>query len=246
MRIDVVLRYVGSVMLFIALFMLLSAVISYVSGVDSSFYPLLLSSLLTALLGVFPLIFVEKTEQITTKEGFCIVVGSWLVACVVGMFPYLIWGGEFSLVNAWFESVSGLTTTGSTVLNDVEALPLPDATDLHDLQYEPFGAWVDPDVRRATGTGLEDIESAMGEWGDGARAQVVVKWNGEDEGHTFVAEQEDGRTLFVDPQDPSVDARAYFGLKNGKPLIEEGSVSFCRTDTLQPSSRIFDACKGRE
>ena len=39
------------------------------------------------------------------------------------MFPYLIWGGEFSLVNAWFESVSGLTTTGSTVLNDVEALP---------------------------------------------------------------------------------------------------------------------------
>ena len=87
MRMDVVLRYVGSVMLFIALFMLLSAVISYVSGVDSSFYPLLLSSLLTALLGVFPLIFVEKSEQITTKEGFCIVVGSWLVACVVGMFP---------------------------------------------------------------------------------------------------------------------------------------------------------------
>ena len=39
------------------------------------------------------------------------------------MFPYLIWGGEFSLVNAWFESVSGLTTTGSTILNDVEALP---------------------------------------------------------------------------------------------------------------------------
>ena len=97
MRIDVVLRYVGSVMLFVALFMLLSAVISYVSGVDSSFYPLLLSSLLTALLGLFPLIFVEKTEQITTKEGFCIVVGSWLVACVVGMFPYLIWGGEFNL-----------------------------------------------------------------------------------------------------------------------------------------------------
>ena len=123
MRIDVVLRYVGSVMLFIALFMLLSAVISYVSGVDSSFYPLLLSSLLTALLGVFPLIFVEKTEQITTKEGFCIVVGSWLVACVVGMFPYLIWGGEFSLVNAWFESVSGFTTTGSSILTDVEVLP---------------------------------------------------------------------------------------------------------------------------
>ena len=123
MRVDVVLRYVGVVMIFIALFMLLSAGISYVSGMDSAFYPLLLSSLLTALLGAFPLIFVERTEQITNKEGFCVVVGSWLVACVVGTFPYLIWGGGFSLVNAWFESVPGFTTTGSTILNDVEALP---------------------------------------------------------------------------------------------------------------------------
>ena len=110
-------------MLFIALFMLLSAGISFVSGMDSAFYPLLLASLLTALLGAFPLIFVERTQQITNKEGFCIVVGSWLVACLVGMFPYLIWGGEFSLVNAWFESVSGFTTTGSTILNDIEVLP---------------------------------------------------------------------------------------------------------------------------
>lgn len=123
MRLDVVLRYVGMVMLFVASFMLLSAGISYVSARDSAFYPLLLSALLTALLGAFPLIFVEKKEQITNKEGFCIVVGSWLVACVVGMFPYLIWGGEFSLVNAWFESVSGFTTTGATILRDVEALP---------------------------------------------------------------------------------------------------------------------------
>ncbi|WP_418991333.1 TrkH family potassium uptake protein [Alistipes sp.] len=123
MRVDVVLRYVGVVMLFIALFMLLSAGIAYVSSMDSSFYPLLLSALLTALLGAFPLIFVEKKEQITNKEGFCIVVGSWLVACLVGMFPYLIWGGEFSLVNAWFESVSGFTTTGATILRDIEVLP---------------------------------------------------------------------------------------------------------------------------
>lgn len=123
MRFDVVLRYVGVVMLFIASFMLLSAGIAYVSGMDSSFYPLLLAALLTILLGAFPLIFVEKQEQITTKEGFCIVVGSWLVACVVGMFPYLIWGGGFNLIDAWFEIVSGFTTTGATIVQDVEALP---------------------------------------------------------------------------------------------------------------------------
>ncbi len=123
MRLDVVLRNIGGVMLFIASFMLLAAGISYHSGMDSAFSPLLLSAMLTALLGAYPLIFVEKQKQITNKEGFCIVVGSWLVACVVGMFPYLIWGGEFSLANAWFESVSGFTTTGATILNDVEQLP---------------------------------------------------------------------------------------------------------------------------
>ncbi len=123
MRIDLVLRYVGMVMLFIAAFMLISVGISYASGMDSSFYPLLLSALLTALLGAFPQIFVEKKGQLSTKEGFAVVVGSWLVACIVGMFPYLIWGGEFNLINAWFESVSGFTTTGATILEDIEALP---------------------------------------------------------------------------------------------------------------------------
>jgi len=123
MRFHVVLRYVGVVMLFFAAFMLLSSGIAWVSGPDSSFYPLLLSALLTALLGAFPLVFVGRQEQINNKEGYCIVVGSWFVACIVGMFPYLMWGGEFTPVNAWFESVSGLTTTGATILQNVEALP---------------------------------------------------------------------------------------------------------------------------
>ena len=124
MRIDVILRYIGVMMIFISGFMLVSVGISYFGGgMDSAFYPLLLSALLTALLGAFPLIFVEKKSQLTNKEGFAGVVGAWLVACIVGMFPYLIWGGEFSLINAWFESVSGFTTTGASILNNIEGLP---------------------------------------------------------------------------------------------------------------------------
>ena len=122
MRFSVILRYMGTVMLCVAGLMAVSAVISLVSN-DTGFYPLLLSALLTLLLGVFPMIFVSKSDSITTKEGFMIVVGSWVLSCVVGMFPYLIWGGEFSLVNAWFESVSGFTTTGASILTDIEALP---------------------------------------------------------------------------------------------------------------------------
>lgn len=123
MRIHVVIRYIGMVLQFIAAFMLVSAVVSMLNNYDSAFYPLLLSSFLTALMGLFPLIFAEKAEDVKIKEGYAIVVGSWLVACIVGMFPYLIWGGEFTAINAWFESVSGFTTTGSSILNDIEFLP---------------------------------------------------------------------------------------------------------------------------
>ena len=122
MRFSVIMRYVGTVMLIIAAFMAISAFISLMSH-DSGFYPLLLSSLLTFVLGGFPLLFVPKADNITNKEGFTIVVGSWILACAVGMFPYLIWGGEFTLINAWFESVSGFTTTGASILKNIEMLP---------------------------------------------------------------------------------------------------------------------------
>ncbi len=123
MRFSVVIRYIGMVLLVLAAFMLVSAGISYANNVDSSYSPLVMSSLLTLLLGCFPLIFVPRSDRISQKEGYCIVVGAWVVASVVGMFPYLMWGGEFTLINAWFESVSGFTTTGASILNEIEALP---------------------------------------------------------------------------------------------------------------------------
>ena len=123
MRLQVVFRYIGMVLLFESAFMLLSAIISYANGIDGGFTPLFLSFLFTALLGSFPMIFVGKSTRLSSKESYAIVIGAWLMSCVVGTFPYLLWGGEFSVVNAWFESVSGFTTTGASILNDIEALP---------------------------------------------------------------------------------------------------------------------------
>lgn len=123
MRLQVVFKYLGMVLLFDSAFMLLSALISYFNGVDAGFTPLLLSFIFTAIIGGFPLIFVGKTDRLSSKESYAIVIGGWLASCVVGTFPYLLWGGEFSLINAWFESVSGYTTTGASILNNVEALP---------------------------------------------------------------------------------------------------------------------------
>ena len=123
MRLNVVLRYVGLILLLDAAFMLLSVVVSLLGGMDTGFYPLLQSFVLTAILGAFPLIFVPRGGQITSKEGYAIVVGAWLMSCLAGMLPYVLWGGEFSVSDAWFEAVSGFTTTGSTSLSNVEALP---------------------------------------------------------------------------------------------------------------------------
>ena len=123
MNLGLVIRYVGFVMLLNAAFMLISAIISLFNGFDTGFYPLLLSFLITAIVGAFPLIFVPNDTNLSNKESYVIVIMAWVMSCLLGMLPYLIWGGEFNFTNAWFESTSGFTTTGSTILHDVEALP---------------------------------------------------------------------------------------------------------------------------
>ena len=116
-------RNVGSALLVSSLFMLLSVVVSLLNGRDSALVALAISFVITFIVGVFPFIFVRKTAAITLKEGYVTITLSWLLSFVFGMLPYALWGGPFSLQNAWFESVSGFTTTGATILDDVEALP---------------------------------------------------------------------------------------------------------------------------
>ncbi len=122
MRLYIVLRYIGLVLLLNAAFMFVAFLISAYNA-DSAMIPLLLSSILTSLVGFFPMIFVAPTDTLSNKEAYVILVFSWLVVCLFGMLPYLLWGGEFTVVNSWFEIVSGFTTTGSTILTNVESLP---------------------------------------------------------------------------------------------------------------------------
>ncbi len=114
---------VGKALLVSALFMLLSVGISLLYGRDSAFVPLLLSFVVTFVLGVFPLIFVRNSPALSMHEGLVTIVVSWLLSFMMGMLPYVLWGGEFTIINALFESVSGYTTTGATILRDIEALP---------------------------------------------------------------------------------------------------------------------------
>lgn len=114
---------VGKALLVSALFMFLSLVVSIVYGRDTAFTPLLISFIITLITGGFPFIFVKGQQSLSLKDGFLTIVLSWVLSFIFGMLPYVLYGGEFTLINAWFESVSGFTTTGSTILNDIEALP---------------------------------------------------------------------------------------------------------------------------
>lgn len=123
MNLKAITLNVGKALLVSALFMMISVAVSVFYGMDSGFTPLLISGILTALVGAFPFIFVKSAPLMSLKDGFVTIVLAWLLSFIFGMLPYVIWGGEFTIINAWFESVSGYTTTGSTILNDIEALP---------------------------------------------------------------------------------------------------------------------------
>ena len=123
MNLKAISRNIGLALLVSALFMFLSLIVSIIYGMDSAFTPLLISFVITLLVGAFPFIFVKKASVMTLKDGFLTIVLSWILSFIFGMLPYVLWGGEFTLINAWFESVSGYTTTGSTILTDIEALP---------------------------------------------------------------------------------------------------------------------------
>ena len=116
--------YIGISLVFVALLMGVAGIVACCTPGDESRIPLLYSAFITGLVGFYPLIFVRRGRQpLTFREGNCIVVLAWLFACMFGMLPFLMYGREFSFVNAVFESVSGFTTTGASILNNIEALP---------------------------------------------------------------------------------------------------------------------------
>jgi trk system potassium uptake protein TrkH len=124
MRPYLIIRYIGFTLLLNAGFLLIAAIISGLNS-DTAFFPLLYTFIIATLFGIFPILFVPgEVGSISNKEGLAIVVYSWILSCSIGTLPFVLWGGEFTFTNAWFESVSGYTTTGSSILTDIEALPL--------------------------------------------------------------------------------------------------------------------------
>lgn len=117
------LRFIGFALLGIFLLMSFSALIAFLNGRDGSLYPLLISAGITLVVALACVLGTKPYHRIDLKTGFSIVTGCWVAACFFGALPFVLYGHEFTFVNALFESVSGFTTTGASILNDIEAVP---------------------------------------------------------------------------------------------------------------------------
>jgi len=86
--------------------------------------PILKAALISMAVGGM-MVFLARNaaKNITKNDGFVIVSLVWVVFSFFGSFPYLLSGSIPSLTDAFFETMSGFTTTGSTILNDIESLP---------------------------------------------------------------------------------------------------------------------------
>ncbi len=93
MNLGIISRNVGIALICNAIFMLLSAGVAALYSFDSSFSPLVLSALITGIFGIFPLIFVRRSRDINTREGLAILLLAWLLSCIFGILPYVLWGG---------------------------------------------------------------------------------------------------------------------------------------------------------
>lgn len=104
-------------------FMLLTAGASYLYH-DQATSSLIYSAIITIVTGIIvftPLMNEEKVYG--NKEGYLIVTGIWLILGLFGTLPFLLSGSIDNFGDAFFESMSGFTTTGATIIKDVESLP---------------------------------------------------------------------------------------------------------------------------
>ena len=118
MNYKMIARVLGLVLLCLACFMLLPAAVGLFYGENISGFAL--SALLSAALGFGLTCLRPGRSTIYAREGYLAVGLAWILVSVLGMLPYLISGDIPRVEDALFESVSGFTTTGATVLKDIE------------------------------------------------------------------------------------------------------------------------------
>ena len=119
-----VVKVLGKIFLAEAAMLLLPIIVCAISG-ENTYWSFLLPILILLVMAV-PTFFLKAEEEektIYAKEGFAIVAFAWLAMSLVGAVPFVASRAIPNYVNALFETISGFTTTGASVLAEVESLP---------------------------------------------------------------------------------------------------------------------------
>ncbi len=119
-----IFRLIGILNFFLGLSMLVPLCASLIFS-DGCSLALVYSFLITSGGGILVFLLTKTAEysSLSQREGMAVVTLSWVSAGFFGALPFLLSGSIGTLTNAYFESISGFTTTGASILSNIEALP---------------------------------------------------------------------------------------------------------------------------
>jgi len=124
MRVLSVIHIIGFLLMFLAGAMLVPLPFSLYYG-SADIHALLIGALITFVFGLLLWVTTRArfNRDLRPKEGFAIVALAWITFSALGALPFMIAGAIPSFTDAFFETMSGFTTTGATILTDIEAVP---------------------------------------------------------------------------------------------------------------------------
>ncbi len=119
----IILHIMGLLLVVNGGFMLLSSIICLLYN-DGVLFEMISAGLVALLAGGGVMVFTRKHRKLVQKrEGYIIVTLGWIFMALIGTLPYVFTGAIPSFTNAFFETMSGYTTTGASILNDIESIP---------------------------------------------------------------------------------------------------------------------------
>ena len=112
----------GILQIILGIFMFIPVGVQFLyNEIDSSFFG---ASIVTIIFGtLFFLSNLDHNKKLNLQQAFLLTALSWLSIAIFGSLPFLFSSINFSFTNAFFESMSGITTTGSTIISNLENMP---------------------------------------------------------------------------------------------------------------------------
>ena len=122
MNFRMISRLTGRLLMVEAIIMLAPMVVSIYFG-EAIFPVYLVTAVILLTVGLAMNFLKPESKRIYAREGFVLVSLTWILMSLFGALPFVMSGAIPSFIDAFFETVSGFTTTGATILTEIEALP---------------------------------------------------------------------------------------------------------------------------